>query len=178
MRLEVARMVADWLADATDGVAAKLALLPLDGSDTRPSTTLSVVDETRSFTAALGRADGLDLPALLVGVEEIEHRDPELAVYTDRADALVSVVIRYAERTEDAALAVTNGAYVLRAVLASLRAFHKAENENTARTRNSVRIVSCEGLSETSDYQAAEDAWLLGAVRVRYYVSNLLPMGA
>lgn len=176
MRLPVVRMVADWLDDATNGVAAKLALLTLDGSDTRPSTSITIVDETRSQDAALGRFDGVELPAVMVAVEEVEHRDPEFQTHTDRADATVRVLVRYAERTDSGADAITNGYYVLKAVVASLREWLKPDYESD-RTRLGVRVIACESLRELSIYQQADDTWLIGPVEARYYCSDSAPLG-
>jgi hypothetical protein len=52
-------------------------------------------------------------------------------------------------------------------------------NANVAsRTRNNIRLVSCEDLRELGQYEEVEDTWLLAAVQARYYVSDLTPMGA
>lgn len=180
MRLETVRMITAWLKNGTYGVAAKLAALPLDGSDTRPTTigNSSIVDETDNANAAFRRFDGLTLPALIITtVGEPEQRDPELPQSNDRADGYVTVQIRYAERATASQTAIVDGTYILRAVIASLRELHS--NANVAsRTRNSIRLVSCESITEQGIYEEVEDTWLLAAVQVRYYVSNLLPLGA
>lgn len=180
MRLEAVRIVTAWLKNATYGVAAKLAALPLDGSDTRPTTiaNTSIVDETDNANAAFRRFDGLTLPALIVTCAgEPEQRDAELPQSNDRADGYVTVQVRYAERAAGSQTAIVDGTYVIRAVIASLRELHS--NANIAsRTRNSIRLVSCESIVEQGIYEEVEDTWLLAAVQVRYYVSNLLPLGA
>ena len=70
-----------------------------------------------------------------------------------------------------------DGSYAIKAVIASLREFHKNDNA-ASRTRNSIRLVSCESLTEQGVYEEVEDTWLLAAVQLKYYVSNLLPSGA
>lgn len=180
MRLEAVRMVTAWLQDATKGVAAKLLALPLDGSDSRPATILSasIVDETSNANAAFRRFDGLTLPALIITCTgDPEHRDPEFPGSSDRADAWVTIEVRYAERKTSSNAAITDGTYVIRAVVASLRELHR--NENVAsRTRNSIRLVSCDSMVEQGIYEEIEDTWLLASVTVKYLVSDLLPLGA
>jgi hypothetical protein len=180
MRIEAVRAVTAWLKGDTYGYAAKLAALTMDGSDTRPTTVLdaSIVDETDNANAAFRRFDGLTLPALIVTVVgDIEHSDPNQPQTGDRGEGYVTVQVRYAERNTASQTAIVNGTYAIRAVIASLREFHK--NDNVAsRTRNSIRLVSCESLVEQGVYEEVEDAWLLAAVQMRYFVVNLLPLGA
>ena len=171
-------MITAWLKDDTYGVAAKLAVLPLDGSDTRPTTIVdaSIVDETDNANAAFRRFDGLTLPAVIVTCTAVEHRDSEQSQTGERVDGYVTVQVRYAERALASQTAIADGVYVIRAALASLRELHR--NANVAnRTRNSIRLVSCEAIDEQSIFEEVEDTWLLAAVQVRYYVSNLLPLG-
>lgn len=180
MRLEAVRMVAAWLKDDTYGYAAKLAALPLDGSDSRPATVAdaSIVNECDDANAAFHRFDGLTLPALIVSVVgDVEHLEPNQPQTGERADGMVTVQVRYAEKNTAGATAIVNGIYAIRAVIASLRELH--QNENAAsRTRNSIRLVSCESLTEQGVYEEVEDTWLLAAVQLKYYVVNLLPLGA
>lgn len=180
MRLEAVRMVTAWLKDDTYGVAAKLAALTLDGSDSRPETIAdsSIVDETSNAHAAFRRFDGLTMPALIVScVGEPEHRDPEQMHSTAAVDGSVTVQVRYATRKLASDTAIADASYVIRAVIASLRELHK--NENVAsRTRNSVYLISCEQLIEQGVYEEVEDTWLLAAVQVKYVTRNILPLGA
>lgn len=180
MRLEAVRMVTAWLKDDTYGYAAKLAALPLDGSDSRPTTVAdaSIVDETDNASAAFRRFDGLTLPALIVTVVgDVEYLDPNQPQTGERADANVTIQVRYAEKNTQSATAIVNGSYAIRAVIASLRELHRDTNA-ASRTRNSIRLVSCESLAEQGVYEEVEDTWLLAAVQVRYYAVNLLPLGA
>lgn len=171
------RIIADWLQDATYGVNAKLDVLTYDSGDTQPSDIATFADESRNASAAFRRFDGLTLPALIITAPEVEHKDAEMAQYGERADGSVTVQIRYAERTLAGDDALTNGNYIAKAVIASLRELHK--NDNVAsRTRNSVRLVSCEELRELGQYEEVDDTWFLAAVQARYYVSDLKPLGA
>lgn len=180
MRLEAVRMVTAWLKDDTYGYAAKLAVLPLDGSDSRPTTVAdaSIVNECDDANAAFHRFDGLTLPALIVSVVgDVEHLEPNQPQTSDRADGYVTVQVRYAEKNTAGQTAIANGTYAIKAVIASMRELHKNDNA-ASRTRNSIRLVSCESLTEQGIYEEVEDTWLLAAVQLKYWVSNLLPLGA
>jgi hypothetical protein len=178
MRLEAARIITAWLKHPTYGYTAKLALLPLDGSDVRPAAALTICDETDNASAAFRRFDGLPLPALITTVSgDPEYLDPDQPQTGDRTDAYLTLQVRYAERTSDSAAAIANGCYAITAVMASLRELHKNENI-AARTRNSVQLVSCESVIEQGTYEQVEDTWLLAAVQLKYYTCNLLPLGA
>lgn len=171
-------MVADWLASAGPyGVNARLATLPLDGSDAAPTPIVSILDETRHVAAAFSRFDGVPLPALLVGVvEDPTLRDGEILQPGDRADGTITVAIRYAARALMAPAALADAHYVAKAVLASLRRLHD-EDQVAARTRNGVRLVSCERLQWHGIYEEIADAWVLTAVSATYYVSDRHPYG-
>lgn len=177
MRLEAARIVADWLGDATYGVDAKLAVVTGDDSDTVPSAVATIVDDTRDVNAALGRLDGLTLPAITVSVSEVRYRETEFLQTGGYADADVTVLIRYAERTDNPATARANGCYVVRAILGSLRELHLTA-QAASRTRNGVQLVACEGLTEVALTEEVGDAWLVAGVEARYYARTATPMGA
>lgn len=177
MQLEAQRIVASWLADATDGVNAKLAVLSYDGTDTQPADLATITAACDNPNAAFGRLDGLALPAVIVAARDIEHRDPEIPQPTSGVDGVVTLLIRYGERTGDPDKALRNGAYVTKAILASLRELHANENA-ASRTRNGIQLWSCEGLREPGVYEETNDAWLISAVEVRYHARDLYPMGA
>lgn len=177
MQLEAQRIVADWLADATSGVNAKLDVLSYDGTDTQPADLATIVAACDDTNAAFGRFDGLTLPAVIVAPRDIEHKDPEIPQPNSGVDGVVTLLIRYAERTADGAKALRNGAYVTKAILASLRELHKNENA-ASRTRNDIQLWSCEGLREPGLYEETDDTWLISAVEVRYHARDLYPMGA
>lgn len=175
MRLEAVRIVADWLGHPSLGVNARLAVMPLDGGDPRPAPVAAILDETRHAAAAFRRFDGVPLPALLVLVtEDAALRDGEILQPGDRADATLTVTVRYATRAWDAATAMSDGYYVSRAVIGALRRLHD-EDQVAARTRGAIRLVSCERLTPRALAEEVEDTWLLGAVEAQYYVVDLAP---
>lgn len=179
MRLEATRAVAAWLQGDTYGYAPKLAGLSTDGADSLPTTVAdaSVVTEFDNQNAAFNRFDGMTLPAIIVSCVSVEHRDAELPQLNAFADATVTIQVRYAERTLEPHTALVNGCYAIRAVIASLRELHLNDNA-ASRTRNSVRLVTCESIEEQGQYEQVEDTWLTAAVQLRYHARNLLPMGA
>ena len=146
MILDTVRAVADWLADGTYGVAAKLAALDYDGSDTAPSGTLSIIDETRDDDAALPRVEAT-LPSIRVQCGEVRSLDGEAATYQHRADLPLDIVIA-CEATSPSAT-VRNLYYYTRATLQSVEALF---SENiaaavTARSRNGVQLQFYTSLS-------------------------------
>ena len=176
MRLEACRILTAWLQDVTYGANAKLALLTLDGSDVRPTAMATITDETQNNSVALGRVDGLTLPALVVTHRETTFRDSELPQSDVRADGYVTLRVRYALREAGAATAVVDGAYVMRAVIASLRELHKPDNA-ASRQRNSIGLISCEELRQLTMSEVVEDTWYTEAVDVRYYAADLKGLG-
>lgn len=184
MRLGAVRIVADWLKDDTSGYAAVLAALPLDGSDTRPTTVADsrILDETRDANAAFGRFDGLFTPSntspvLMVSCTDVVY-DPAIPIQVGAyAEAMVTVVVRYAQRKVGAAANMADGNYATLAILGSLRALFL--NDNVAsRQRNGVELVMAEGLREQGLYQEVDDAWLLAGVELRAQARTIYPMGS
>ncbi|RTL04203.1 MAG: hypothetical protein EKK62_16815 [Acidimicrobiia bacterium] len=146
MILDVVRAVADWLEDGTHGVAAKLAALDLDGSDTAPTGTLSVLDETRDDDAALPRL-GLTFPSIRVQAGEVRSLDGEAATYQHVADIPLEILI--AREATSPAACVRDLYYTLRATVQSVEALF---NETipaavTARSRNGVFLQVYTSLS-------------------------------
>lgn len=174
MLLETSRILADWLADATYGVNAKLPDVPLDGSDTVPGD-VTVADDTRDDAVAQGRLPDA-LPCVAVSVEEVEYRDPVQPHVTDHVEARVTVLIRYGQRASDNSTGVADASYTLRGVLMALRELHTNE-QHAARTRGSVHLVSCEDLRQVPLTQEVGDAWVTGAIRATYVVYDLTPRG-
>ena len=174
MLLETNRILADWLADVTNGVNAKLPDVPLDGADLVPAN-VTVVDETRNDDVALGRLPDT-LPCVAVSVQEIEYADPVQPHVTNEVSARVTVLVRYGQRTVDGSTGLSEASYTLRAVLMSLRELHTNE-QAAARARGSVHLISCEDLRQVPLTQEIDDAWVTGAVRATYTIYDLAPRG-
>lgn len=176
------RLVADWLKDDTYGVAAKLAALPKDvtGEGAVTIADLGIIDETRHGKAATRTIDrSLTLPGVIVTSGTVTYTPATPIQLGSYADAMVEVMIRYADRETDPDVAWANGDYVTKAVLASLRQFHIADATST-RTRNSVSLLSCEELAEQGIFEPNEgkDAWVVAGVLARYYARTIIPLGS
>lgn len=155
MILDVVRAVADWLADGTHGVAAKLAALDYDGSDTAPSGTLSIIDETRSDDAAIDRPP--TAPFLKVVAGEVRSLDGQAAAYTHDADVPLEITIQRSG-TSPSAL-VRDLYYTVRATLQSVEALFDPAIPAavTACTRNGVQLQVIVTLSAARVSPALED---------------------
>lgn len=175
MQLEAQRLVAEWLADATTGVNAKLDLLTYDGSDTQPADIATITAAADSEDAAFGRFDGMTLPAIIVAPKDTEHRDFDWTQPNTGVWGSVTLLVRYAERNVSGRAALRNGAYVTRAIIAALREAHVGDPAN--RQKNNVYLAACESLREPGLYEETEDAWLISAVEVRYQTEDIAAMG-
>lgn len=136
MQLEVCRSVADWLADATKGINAELLNVPRDVGDAQPPNLAAVLDETRSAILALKRIpDEQATPFVFVYQLEDATLEPEGQSKQDAGAFTVTAI--YVDRDSNAAAAVRDGAYVMRAVRRSWNRLNW--NANVAsRTRNNV----------------------------------------
>lgn len=177
MQLEAQRIVAAWLADATYGVNAKLAGLTYDGSDTQPADVATITAACDHEDAAFGRFDGMTLPAIIVAPRDTQHRDAAQVQPHGEVYGSVTLLVRYAQRTTSATKALRDGAYVTRAILASLRELYLPANE-ASRQRNNVYLLAPEDVREPGLYEETDDAWLISAVEVTYQAFDNAALGA
>lgn len=176
MQLEATRMVAAWLADATYGVNAKLDVLTYAGSDSQPTDVATITAAADDVNAAFGRFDGMTLPAIIVAPRDVEHADPQQPQPNGEVYGSVTLAIRYATRVADGAAALVNAAYVTRAIIASLRELVLADPSN--RQLNDVYLLEMASLREPGTYEETEDAWVIGAVEVRWQAFDNAALGA
>lgn len=138
MHLEPIRCVADWLNDVTNGVNAQIANVTLDSGDVAPHGVVAVLDETRSEILALRHIPESQLTPFLfiwmLGDAEVQ------AVNQSKQDIdSFPIGIAYIDRDTNAANAVRDGSYVMRAVRRSLNRLHQGDAIGiAARTRNGV----------------------------------------
>jgi hypothetical protein len=138
MQLEVIRSVADWLAHATNGANAEIANVPRDGGDSAPTSLVAVLDETRSEILALKRIPDEQTPPFLFVWFSGDAALSAVNQAKQDADSF-EITIAYVDRDSNAAAAVRDGAYVMRAVRRSMNRLH--ENANLAsRMRNSIEV--------------------------------------
>lgn len=173
MILEAVRAVADWLEDGTHGVAAKLAALDYDGSDTAPTGTLSIIDETRDADAALPRLEEA-LPSIRVQAGDLRSLVGESSSYRHNADVPIDILIAY-ERTNPSQ-AVRDCYYVTRAVVQSVEAMF---NETipaavSARTRNGVFLQVIVAMAAARIRPEPSDTTVTAAVSVTVRVFDTL----
>lgn len=148
MRLEIVRMIADWLLDSTYGVNAYLPSVPRDVGDSAPpniadwNSTLAVFDETRHLWV-VQREPPPAVPALYVmcdsPVNMIGQPYPNGDVRTTNNP--VAIAIRYLTSQSDRVQAHVDGEYTLRGVLRSIAELMKNANE-ASRTRNSIQLIA------------------------------------
>lgn len=138
MQLEVCRSVADWLAHATNGINAELPNVPRDVGDTQPPNLAAVLDETRSTILALKRIPD-EQATPFVFVWQLTDAELDAVTQSSQHATAFGVGITYMDRDSNAAAAIRDGFYVMRAARRSLNRLH--ENANVAsRTRNNVVI--------------------------------------
>jgi len=174
MHLEVVRSVADWLASGSTGINVEIANVPRDGGDAAPTNVAAVLDETRSDIVALKRIpDDQATPFVLVWVPD----DGDFkAVNQAKQDAdSFPVMVAYVDRDTNAAAAVRDGSYVLRAIRRSLNRFHE-NGALASRTRNSIEVrngnIRMRQVRPTLDL---EGAVITGGIGITYAVRDVLP---
>lgn len=133
------RIIADWLADATHGVAAGLLVVPLEAGIIR-TTAVTVFDETRHEEASRLQAPDA-LPALVVNSGgTLEQASPVSRPFP--ADVSFDVFVRHIVRdsdTEDGLAALVQGQRAMQRSMGRL--FTTAAGE-AARLRNSTQLYS------------------------------------
>jgi len=154
MILEADRLVADWLADPTNGINAQLALVPLDGSDVKPVDLATITDETRNDTVARGEP-AAPYPSLSVSVDSVTDLDGVAQVLT--RDGKLKVRMRVAVDTNVTSNAIAAVSYYLRAVLASFRVLC-TDAHNAARLRNGVYLETVLDVVEAIDVPKPDQA--------------------
>jgi hypothetical protein len=172
MILETVRAVADWLEDATYGVAARLASLTYDGTDAAPSGTWTVTDETRDNDAAIDRPTAGHVLKVVAG--EVRSLAGEAATYLHTAQVPLEITVQRTA-TSPAAL-VRDLYYTQRAVLACVESLFDPSIAAavTACSRNGVQLQVITALSVARVAPALDDNLGTGAVYVTVQVRDTL----
>lgn len=143
MKLETVRLIKSGLADATNGINAKIGALTLDGTDTRPANPTRYFDVDDKWVARR-RIDDDELsvvtfPALAVfQFAPLVVADPE--VHTVVRDAEIQVGFAYLIKKQDSAAAVRDALYFNRALLRWFAWFLSNDQTSAFRTKNGVII--------------------------------------
>jgi hypothetical protein len=173
MILEGVRMIADWLADGTQGVNALLPTTPRDAGDAQPAN-VTIIDQSRDDNVARNQAPAATaLPAIAVEVDRVDELDGQVATIT--ADGHLLVRVRYLTSNTASAAAMRDAMYVLRTVLRSLRQFFALSASDSRRVRNSVYLESCLDLATAPMWAPIEDAFVAGAVLATIQLRDLAP---
>lgn len=130
-------MVADWLADPTNGVNALLPLVQRDGGDVLPALVADIQDETRDNEAAVKQLAEVS-PLLVVHSMTTDlEAGPTQGMIRNGTTALL---IRYQVTGSDPATVEQSSYYTLRAVTQSLLRLVKPDNYS-ARVRGTINIL-------------------------------------
>jgi hypothetical protein len=174
MELETVRIVADWLKDPVNGVAALLPTTPRDVGDALPVLTGGIADSTRDgwvARKAVPHEGGPTLPALAVFANPITL-DGE--VHTSHRDGQIDVVIAYVSMDSDSSAANAAALYVRRTVLRSL-AILNANAHADDRRRNSIAVFACDALKLGSLRDQWGDVFISDAIVATFHVRDLTP---
>jgi len=166
MILEVLRILKDALSSGgSTPLATQLSAIPRDGGDSVP-TTPTIVDASRSFDAAVGRAPST-LPALTIAFDETVDMDPRSA--QGIRDAEVAVLFRYIDKDSNAANGTRDALYTMRALERCL------DRLPFPITRNSIQMYTCMDRRYVSLKTVIEDQWCVVGVRAVFSVRDLAP---
>lgn len=174
MILEVAKCLTAWLGHATYGVNALLtSTIPRESGDSAPSVA-TISDEFTNARSAGGRLP-ITLPALSIDV--VASDVVENQVVQDQGDGRVTARIWYGTSNSDFAEAKREGAYVIRAVAASLRVLAR-EAHVASRTRNSVvfRVAQNGAVTVQPWFEQLDDRVVTAVASVTYDARDLLTL--
>ena len=171
--LDVLRMVTDWFGVATYGIDGRLTALDYDGSDTKPSGTLTIGDETRNAKAGAGQYPS-ETFGCLVQLQPVELFTGQSATHTH--DYNVPLLVRFIRANSDAAAATRDLLYTVRATLQSIDALFddSIAAAVTARTRNQVQAYALESVSGALTREQRDDNKVTAAVSLTSRARDLL----
>lgn len=177
MILEPVRIIADWLTDAGPGnLGTVLALVPRDPGDPLPATP-SITDCTRDDHAAVQLAPLPDaLPAVQILAQDTGLIERGPYVSPEPADVQMEVVMRLVYGTANAAAAMRDSCYVMRALRRSMRLL--AQNTQSAtRTRNGQHLVSFMEARSVPVFTPANDQMISGGMVILCDVRDIWATG-
>jgi hypothetical protein len=146
--IEAVRLVADWLADATNGVAAQLVDVPRFTGHVAPPALAAIYDSSRHswVTRGIVPTDGTtaSFPCLAVlpikpMVAQPSVRDTETGTYHMPGEVVLG--IHYLRKDASTAEAVQDWHYTARAIRGSMLLLARAA-VNESRHANGVRLMA------------------------------------
>ena len=175
MILEAVRIVADWLADSTNGVNALLASVPRE-ADTAVPPAVTVFDSSRHGFVARGQIpESIErLPALLVSPADQSMDQVSPAARPFPADTTITLLVRYATQRQDTAQAERDASLTIRAIWRSIGMLMQSNaTTEAARNRNSVQLWTVSSMQAATLYQDNQDTVVTGGVLVTCRVRDL-----
>ncbi len=176
MMVEVIRLVADALADASTGVNAQIATLPLRSGESAPTLIASIVDETRTGWVARGEFPRDSLasgPVLAVYQAGDVSMDGERTA-THR-DVVLDIGVRLIAPAELSESGTTQLLDTLRAVQRALRVMLSDAQQIALRTENSVQIQVAEVWRQTPIVAVEDDAIVTASLLATLNVRDQAP---
>lgn len=177
MKLETVRLIKAALADATNGINAKIAELVLDGTDSRPANPTRYFDVDDRWLARRQVNDDdlltVTFPALAVfQFAPLEIITPEVQTYVRDAD--LKIAYAYLVKKQDSKVAVCDALYFNRALLRWHRWFMSNDQTAAFRTKNGI-IIRWAGKIEQDD---VDEQWgsanCIGTTVITYRVRETI----
>lgn len=159
MKLETVRLIKSGLLDGTNGIAAKIAALTLDGSDARPTSPTIYTDVDDKWVARR-RIDDSDSAISFPALAVFQHAPMVVVdeeVPTIVRDVDVSIAFAYLVKKQDSVVALRDVLYFNRALLRWFNWFMRNDQDGTFGTKNGVTIRSLREL--TQDDAHDEETW-------------------
>src|SRR5688572_29214719 len=141
MLLEPIRIVADWLKRPTYGVNAMLPLVKRDAGDPAPPDVQLILDETRDVEVQ-EKHEPKRHPAIYVSQDLPYELADTLQTFNQPRDGTVVLAVRYVVQGQRGPRRITEAAYTLRAILASITRLFATPEGAIARQRNDVHVYT------------------------------------
>lgn len=173
-----AKIIADWLEDATGGLAVVLAALPL-GAESAPATP-DIYNELDDGWVARGEAPkeltdaGPVLAVYQSGDAEYDPRVQRMSDTVGTVNGEATYAIAYITANSDTAAATLQAAHVLRAVRGSLYLLG-AESNAASRDRYGFRLETATAMRVAAMNEERGDSLISGAVLVTYTTRESAP---
>lgn len=186
MRIELTRVVADWLLHPDYGVNAYIATIPRDAADPAPPfiagwadtsgqaqvQELAVFDDTRHEWVAR-RGDPPALPCLVVGIPDVIDMtgEPWPDGQYRTSDIDIELAVAYISASEDEFRSIRDGEYTLRAVARSVRELTRNVNEASC-LRNGVRLCTVTRMRYTPLREAVGAGRMAGGLTLSIHAED------
>lgn len=137
---DAVRILADWLRSPVNGLAAQLALVPLESGVARLSG-VTITDECTDKTAALQQVPDGALPVLQVMRGATLLVSERIAVRPWPSDGTVRVGLRYVAKNADTRALLQQADQVSRAARRSLGRILTVTGNEISRVRNQIQLL-------------------------------------